>query len=184
MTRYISLLRGINVGGHKKIVMTDLKLLYETLGFTAIQTYIQSGNLIFAAETRSTAMLAQQIEQAIAQQYGFEVIVIVLTAEELQSAAQSNPFQLEGITESDQLLLVFLSQIPLPDHVANIDHNAYLPDRFALVGSQIYLYCPNGYGQTKLSNDFFERKLRLKATTRNSNTIAKLCSMIASASIR
>jgi uncharacterized protein (DUF1697 family) len=177
MHTYISLLRGINVGGHKKVLMTDLKKLYEKLGFSQVQTYIQSGNVVFVAPSNAAAHYCQQIEQAIVEQYGFEVSVQVHEASHICAIVQQNPFLPQHSTELDKLLLVFFSQTPSPENLATIDPNTYLPDTFVAQGAAIYLYCPNGYGQSKLTNDFFERKLKLKATTRNQRTAATLCQL-------
>lgn len=171
MKTYISLLRGINVSGHKKIVMADLKKLYETLDFKNVTTYIQSGNVIFESATNKN--LEQRIEKAISDTFTFEVPVIITTAAELKKIIENNPFIHEKNIDTEKLHVTFLAKEP---KIGTITAH-YEPDSFTIIGKAIYLYCPNGYGRTKLTNTFFEKKLDTQATTRNWKTVLKLSSM-------
>lgn len=171
--KYISLLRGINVSGQKKIKMTDLKYLYERLGFQDVATYIQSGNVIFKAENHTD--LNQRIEKAIQKQYSFHVPVEIRTSREMSSIIKNCPF---GSRNSDEdgtkILITFLSAEPSQENLATLRPHVIDPEKLLLKGKEIYLYCPNGYGKSKLSNTFLEQKLKVGATTRNWKTVNKL----------
>ena len=173
MNKYISILRGINVSGQKKIVMADLKKLYESIGFKNVVTYIQSGNVIFEANEKDSEIeLASKIEEAILQQYSFEVPVIVFKNSELKRWIDSNPFMKEDSIE-ERLYFTFLDKIPDSALVQQIQGD-YSPEKFEIIDKVVYFYCPIGYGKTKLSNTFFEKNLKVKATTRNFKTTFKL----------
>jgi uncharacterized protein (DUF1697 family) len=175
MSTFISILRGINVGGHKKILMEDLKKVYEAMGFTEITTYVQSGNVIFkTAQNNSDPLLSDKIENAIKEKYSFHVPVIIRTVDEMRLTISSNPFLQEDGIDSEKLHVTFLDQEPSPTDISAITRYDFSPDRFRILGKEVYLYCPESYGNTKLSNDFFEKKLHVKATTRNWKTVLRL----------
>lgn len=174
MTTFISILRGINVGGHNPVNMETLRLLYAELGFSYIQHYIQSGNVIFNSESTDTRFLEKTICEKILAVYGWIVPVHILTKEELSNALQNNPFINDSSKDSSFMHLTFLSTQPEKELVEKISEGNYLPDEFLINGKTIYLYCPNGYGRTKLTNSFFENKLKLIATTRNIKTVREL----------
>lgn len=171
---YISVLRGINVSGQKKILMSDLKKLYKNLGFKDVITYIQSGNVIFKNKKLPDTELAKKVEEAINKEYNFEVPVIIRSVEEMKKTILSNPFLKEKNCDTKRLYVTFLSEIPAKENVEGIEDIDFLPDRFIITGKEIYLCIPNGYGETKIPNNFFEKKLKVKATTRNWNTVNKL----------
>ena len=178
MQIFISILRGINVSGQKKILMADLKALYEKLKFTDVATYIQSGNVIFKSnEKLSDIEFAKKIEEEIYKIYHFQVPVIIRRIDEMKHIISANPFLKEENVDVKKLHVTFLSEIPDKKNVESIDNTAFLPDQFIISGKEIYLYVPNGYGETKISNNFFEKKLQVKATTRNWNTVNKLSEM-------
>ena len=171
MHTYISILRGINVSGQKKIIMTDLVKLYEDLGFTDVKTYIQSGNVVFNSTKKvSNSLLVKQIETKINEIYGFLVPVIIRTVDDLSKIIASNPFKNET---SENLYITFLSNLPNSNHLENLTELNYLLDEFIVIEKEIYLNV-SSYGTTKLSNSFFENKLKVTATTRNWNTVNKL----------
>lgn len=175
MNTYISILRGINVSGQKKILMADLKALYEELGFRDVVTYIQSGNVIFKTHFDASAgELAEIIDNGISGRYDFMVPVIVRTLAELKKAAELNPFLKEDNIDLEKLHVTFLANKPSENFLRNIKSYNYPPDRFSIIGREVYLHCPNKYGETKFSNKFFESKLKVIATTRNWNTVTKL----------
>lgn len=175
MKIYISMLRGINVSGSNKVRMTDLKLLYEELGFNEVITYIQSGNVIFKSSLKTTDLiLTNKIEHAITDKFKLNVPVIIRSINELKNIISSNPFLKENDINIEKLHVTFLAQKPQGETVEKIKVSDYLPDKFNLIEKEIYLYCPNGYGNTKLTNTFFENKLKVKATTRNWRTTNKL----------
>jgi len=173
MNLYLALLRGINVAGQKKIKMADLKALFEDLGFKDVQTYIQSGNVVFSADKALNHKLL--IETSIQKQYGFEVPTLVLTDEELDNIVESNPFSdVDLDTEGSKILATMLSDTPNPEAMSSVLAYKHESETCLLRGNVVYLKCPNGYGNTKLSNAFLEKKLNVIATTRNWKTIRKL----------
>ncbi len=175
MNRYISLLRGINVSGQKKIKMDDLKGLYDSLGFKDVHTYIQSGNVIFTSSESNTLKLSAEIEKKIQRTFNFDVVVFIRTEQEWKKLIAKNPFA-EG--EESRLYLTFLSDRPGNIPVEEIDKVKGKSEEFLISGREIYLYCPDGYGRTKLSNNFFERKLKVQATSRNWKTVKALSGQI------
>ena len=177
-TTYISILRGINVSGQKKILMADLKVLYETLKFTDVTTYIQSGNVVFRADKKTAgAELARKIEQAISKKYKFDVPVIVRTADEMKKAMASNPFVKDKKIDVDKLHVTFLSDAPEEINLESIKKIDFSPDQFVIIDKDVFLHCPQSYGEPKLSNKFVESRLKVTATTRNWKTVHTLADM-------
>lgn len=173
--RYISLLRGINLLGQKKISMDELRALYESLGFKGAQTYIQSGNVIFNAPETDIAALVYKIEKKIKLSLGYDVSVIIRTAGEMRKIVEKNPFAGE---EANKLHVTFLDENPNLFPAAEVDKVRDKAERFHHSGREIYLFLPNGYGRTKLNNNFFERKLKVTATTRSWRTVVALAEMV------
>ena len=167
MPTYVALLRGINVSGRNKIAMSDLRTAFEALGHADVRTYIQSGNVVFAATANATAGLEPAIEKGIATAFGLDVAVLVRTRAELATVLKRNPFGAEAY-------VTFLDVAPSRARVAELDPAQYAPDEFAVHGREVFVRCPNGYGRTKINNSFFERKLAAKATTRNWKTVTTL----------
>ena len=175
MKTYISLLRGINVSAQKKILMTELKSLYENLGFQNVHTYIQSGNVVFNSGSNIPLdKIIEKIEQAIVRKYNFSVSVLIRTVEELNLITAANPFLNEKNINTEKLYVTFLSEVPVNIYLDSLKKLDYSPDKFIVAGKEIFLYCVNGYGKTKLSNNYIENKLKLNATTRNWKTVNKL----------
>lgn len=177
MTTYISILRGINVGGSKKIKMDLLRQMFVNMGFLQVQSYIQSGNLIFQTNDVDKRLLEENIASGILTNFGYEVPVIVLKAEEMKNIIQKNPFVGDETKDVSFLHVTFLSSVPEKTSFENLKTANYGVDEFELIEKAIYLYCPAGYGNTKLTNTFFENKLKLIATTRNWKTVNELSSM-------
>jgi uncharacterized protein (DUF1697 family) len=173
MNTYIALLRGINVSGKNIIKMHDLKHLFESLNFENVNTYIQSGNVIFQSNLTDIKIISNQITGRIKNDFGFEVPVIINNLNYLTQILNNNPFNQSNYPE-DQVLVTLLSDIPKSEHINLINSANYLPDLYVIIDNIIYLYCPNGYGRTKLTNTFFEKKLKLIATTRNIRTLNEL----------
>lgn len=178
MATYLSILRGINVSGQKKVPMAELKSLYEELNLKDISTYIQSGNVIF--RTESIKDLSQRIEQKILAKYNFNVPVIIRTIDEMQSVIKGTPFIKEKNIDLEKLHVTYLAENPKQENIDKLNTYNYQPDRFLILGKEIYLYCPNGYGRTKLTTDFFENKLKVTATTRNWRTTNELFKILKS----
>lgn len=173
MARYVALLRGINVGGNKKVSMAQLRELMEQLGYTDVATLLQSGNAVFTSKEKSPAKVIKQLETAIAKEFGFEVSVILRTRDELEAAIQANP--LPGADDApSQFLVMFLSDVPDKKKLQAIDPAAYLPDEFRVVGREIYARFPNGLRDSKLATVLGGARLGVTPTGRNWNTVKKL----------
>jgi len=175
MTTYITILRGINVGGHKSIKMEALRQMFTRLGFLNVQTYIQSGNVIFQnPEITDTQLLENKIKNKISENFGFEISVLVLTLNDLENVVENNPFLSDNTKDPAYLHITFFSSLPEKAFVDKINAENYNADEFVCSRKNIYLYCPNGYGKTKLTNTFLETKLKVAATTRNWKTVNEL----------
>ena len=172
MNKKIAILRGINVGGKRKILMADLKVMCQKLGWANVVTYIQSGNLIFDSEKQNSE-LEITLEKAISSRYGFDVPVIIRNARELQTSIGNNSFA-AGDTDITKLHLTFLKEKPSDENVEKIKTYNYDPDKFEIEEKEVFIYCAGKYHQTKLTNNFFENKLKVGATTRNWKTVLKL----------
>jgi uncharacterized protein (DUF1697 family) len=173
---WVSLLRGVNVGGHKKIRMAELRELYASLGFDPVRSYIQSGNVVFGGGRGTAAALARTIEEAISAQFGFDVPVILRTAAELDRVVRGNPFVAEG-ADLARLHVTFLAQPPSAQAAADFAAYRVGPDELRLVGREAYLHCPGGLGDTKLTPTFLERSLGSASTTRNWRTVNTVLEM-------
>jgi uncharacterized protein (DUF1697 family) len=175
---YVCLLRGINVSGHKIVKMDQLRAAFETLDFVDVKTYVQSGNVVFKAPTKASGKLAEKIEEKVLHQFGFSVPVLVKTAEEVSRVIKNNSFLKEEDIDASKLHVTFLSQTPEKTSLKMLDAIVVGSDRFHCSAEIVYLYCPGGYGKTKLSNNALEKVLSVKATTRNWNTVNKLHEMM------
>lgn len=174
MTTYISIIRGINVSGQKTIKMDALKTMYESLAFANVQTYIQSGNVLFQYNDVPRADLQQKIAEEIKNIFGFDVPVLVMDIEKLKEIIVNNPFIVEEVKDIAYQHVTFLYSKPDTKYIESIRQNLAQDEAFALTDTSVYLYCPNGYGRTKLTNTFFEKKLNVIATTRNWKTTIEL----------
>lgn len=184
MTTYVALLRGINVSGHNKIKMADLRALFSGQGFTQVETYIQSGNIVFQTPDKVTEVdgLAKLIEGIIRQAYEFNVPVVVLSAESFNHIYKSMPLPQFNVSdmavEGSKVLVSLLSQHPKDDNIENLTSYVKAPEQLLVKNNAVYLYCPEGHGKSKLSNNFIANKLKVNATTRNWKTMAKLHAML------
>ncbi len=174
MKTYIALLRGINVSGQKKIIMADLRAYLEELGFQDIQTYIQSGNIVFKSENYSLKNLELLIKNKIQEKYGFEVPIIILAPQELVKAIKNNPFSTDKSKDPKQFYIVFLQDKPQQEYVEKLKEVDYSPEELVFDDKIIYFYAAFGAGRTKLNNNFFENKLKVRASSRNWRTVSKL----------
>ncbi|MBN4062481.1 MAG: hypothetical protein COA57_06240 [Flavobacteriales bacterium] len=177
METYIAMLRGINVSGQKKIKMADLKAHFEQLNFKNVQTYIQSGNVIFNNKKSAAAMLEKAIEQKILKEYGFRVPVIVKSPNELRYVLANNSFLNDQSKDKSRLYVTFLAEEPAVVHVEKLKSIDHSPEAYILDVQHIYFFSPHGYGRAKMNNNFFENKLKVAATTRNWKTVNKLSEM-------
>ncbi len=173
--RYIALFRGINVSGQKKIIMSDLKAMFEKLCFDNVVTYIQSGNVLFDSDTTDTAQLSTLLENSVKERYGFDVEINVITEDDLKLIIENTPFKEASFEENGtKVLITFLKATPSKDNVEKPLNYVKEPEKLSIDKNTVYLYCPNGYGKSKLSNTFLEKKLGVSATTRNFKTVKKL----------
>ncbi len=178
MTAFVSLFRGINVGGHHKIRMDELKDMHESLGLRDVLPYIQSGNVVFTSDDADIARLQKQIEDGFEKKFGFHVEVIIRTSAELRDIIEKNPFQSQQSKESKWVVVLFLAA--RPDNTAQEDIlKTYVgPEELFIIGKEVYIYYTNGIGRSKLSHSFIEKKLKTFGTARNWNTILQLLERI------
>ena len=177
MKTYISMLRGINVTGHNMINMADLKKLYESVRLNNARTYVQSGNVLFESNLKDDSKISGMIESQIKKAFGFEVSVFIRSADDFKRIIDTNLFLNKKNIDTSKLYVSFWRGSPPADLLNTIEVPAGITDEFIIGEGEIFLYCPGGYGNTKLSNNFFERKLKIPATTRNWNTVNALYSL-------
>lgn len=174
MTTFISLLRGINVGGQKIILMNQLAALYEDIGFKNVKTYVNSGNVVFDYDLSETNSLAKVIELKIKEKFNLNVPVLVRSVDEFEKIIAYNPFFKSDNDGKDKLYITFLSAKPNDEENLKISKILSEQDKCIIVGKEVYLYIPGFYSRTKFSNYFFEKQLNIKATTRNWKTVVTL----------
>jgi uncharacterized protein (DUF1697 family) len=173
--RSVALLRGINVGGKHSVPMKELAALFAKCGCSDVATYIQSGNVVFcSAETAKLdeAVLASRIEK----KFGFPVPVILRTADELEAVIRRNPFP-KADPDKERMHVSFLASEPTAAQIASLDPNRSPGDTFKVLGREIYMLLPNGAGNSKLTNAYFDSKLKTTSTARNWRTVLKLAEM-------
>jgi uncharacterized protein (DUF1697 family) len=177
MGTIISLLRGINVGPNKTVPMKDLVLLYESLGLKNVRTYLRSGNVLFDSPGTDLEKLPAMLEDHIAHMIGFPVKVIMRDDNDLREIIRNNPLMENIPHDVTKLHVTFLSAFPPVAAVNEVNGINDPADRVTVVGREAYLFCPEGYGRTRFSNTFLEKKLGVVATTRNWNTVITLSEM-------
>lgn len=174
---HLALLRGINVGGKNQIRMKDLDSIFVDIGMKEVKTYIQSGNVVFTPPARYIDKLPAVIAAAIEKRLGLQVPVVVLERQELASAILNNPFP-ELAAHPKQLHLVALAATPSSEAIASLDPLRSAPDRYVVHGRFIYLDLPNGAATSKLTNSYFDSRLKTVSTARNWATISALFNMM------
>lgn len=178
MANFVALLRAVNVSGQNKISMAELRRALGVLGLNGVETYLQSGNVVFDAEGDDPAEHAAAIHGLIEREFGHDVDVLVLTAADLARVAAVNPL-LAGGADEKYFHVTFLFAPAHADGFAGRVLPAQECERAERAGPVIYLYLPNGYGRTKLNNAYFERALGTPATTRNWRTVLALVDLSA-----
>lgn len=176
--RYAVLLRGINVGGHHKVPMADLRETLSGLGYTGVGTHLQSGNAVFTAPERPAREYAALIAEAVRERFGFAVDCLALSAAELRAAAARCPFDPDSLDQS-KLLVVFLDRPPGGHPAASMDPDGYAPDELRLGEREIFAYFPGGLGRSKLGQRLSAPWPDGVATARNWRTVAKLLELTA-----
>ena len=176
-TVYAALLRGINLGARNRLPMADLRGLVEDLGCTDVSTYVQSGNVVLRSDRRAPE-LAKAIEEGIRKSAGLDVPAVVRTAQQVWRLVDRNPFA-GPKAAPNELHVTFLVEKPARERVRRLAERSFEPERFEIVGTDVYLSCPDGYGRSKLTNAMFERQLGVAATTRNWRTVCALAELAA-----
>lgn len=172
---FVSLLRAVNVGG-RTVRSEKLKSLYTSLGYSDVRVFLQSGNVVFSAKVsaKDIPLMSIELEKNLKGSFGFEIAVILKTREQISNIIRGNPFS-PGDEDESYLHVTFLKSEPRSSFsVAELDGARTGAENYAISGEVVYVYCPNGYGRTKLNNNFFERKLGVLATTRNWRTVNSL----------
>ena len=173
MASHVALLRGINVGGRNKVPMADLREVVTSLGHTGVSTYIQSGNVLFSADTAAVAKLPAVVGKKIVTRFGFEVPIVVRSQRELAAVARAHPFGGDGVDVSI-LAVMFLGDKPSAKQIATLDPARSPRDQFVVRGREIFVHCPTGFAKTKLTNAWFDSRLATVSTARNWRTVLKL----------
>jgi uncharacterized protein (DUF1697 family) len=174
MTIFVSMLRGVNLGGHKRINMDALRLLYESLGLRNSQTCVQSGNVIFKAGARDLVALGKRIESGIELRFGFHAAVIIRTASELRDVVARNPFGGRRGIEPSKLLVTFLADRPELEARERVLKMQFGPEEVHFDGRELYVYFPNGVGRSKFPWSGIDKIVKQPGTARNWNTVTKL----------
>jgi uncharacterized protein (DUF1697 family) len=170
----VSLLRSVNLAGHNKIKMDSLRALFESLGFSDVQSYIQSGNVIFRTKSQDLARLTRKIEDEIDRRFGFRTDVILRTPSDLQSVLARNPFAKRPGMEPRKLLIDFLVREPSAEAVEKVRKLKTDPEELRIDGRELYMYFPNGMARPKISWGAVEKVLKTPGTGRNLNTVKNL----------
>ena len=173
MKRYVSFLRGINLSGQKLIKMEALKALFEALAFKNVVTYIQSGNVVFDVRATDTSKLQDKIEKHLLKELGYEVRTIVRSVEDIQAIVDANPFPDFASDEKRKLHVTMMAVVPDAAKLSLLKAVLLPDEEIEVIERELYMLTPS-YGNTKLSNNFVEKKLGLVATTRNWATMNKV----------
>jgi uncharacterized protein (DUF1697 family) len=173
---HVALLRGINVGGKNLVAMAKLTGMFESIGCQAVRTYIQSGNVIFEAAPSLARRVPDEIRQAIYDEAGLTVPVVVRTSEELTNVSRANPFLARGADPST-LHVAFLADAASAARVAGLDPKRSPPDEILVRGREVFLRLPNGVARTRFTNAYLDATLGTVSTLRSTSTVAKLCEL-------
>ena len=177
MNQYIALLRGVNISGQKIIKMVELKEAMEDVGFQDVQTYIQSGNIVFAHDPVPTETVEKMVKQKINEVWGYEVPVVVVTREEMATVISNDPHADDPERDAKRTYFTFLTEVPSVVESNKLQELDYAPEKIAMIGKVVYFNSPISYGKARMNNNFIEKFLKVSATTRNWNTVNKLFEM-------
>jgi uncharacterized protein (DUF1697 family) len=178
MQNYVSFLRGVNMTGHNSIKMTELTGLYVKLGLKNAKTYIQSGNVIFSYDSEMPVVeLSLAIEKNILDKFKFIIPVMTRSVDQLQELFSVNPYLEEKDFNPAKMAVIFLHEKPSDAQILKVAGVDFPPDKFKIIGSEIHIFCPNGFGKTKLYTNFFEKKMGVTGTARNWKTVTTLIEM-------
>jgi uncharacterized protein (DUF1697 family) len=174
--RYAALLRGINVGGNQKIPMAALRELMQGLGYADVVTHLQSGNAVFSSPQQPAEKLARAIAGRITSEFVMDVKVVIRTGSEIAGVIKRSPLPY-GPENPSRFFVAFLAPTPAPEAVAAMESLSFDPDQIWISGMEAFLWCPVGAADTKLTNNFLEKRLGVTATSRNWNTVRKLAEL-------
>ena len=178
MPTIIALIRGINVGGHKKIKMAELRELFTALGLRQVRTVLQSGNAVFATDETDLAQLQQRLEAGIRERFGFEARVILRAAEDFKAALARHPFSAAQLERGKHAMIVFLSAEPEPAAVAALRGDNPGREMIQAAGKALYIFYTDGAARSKLDNKRVERALNVVSSARNWNTCGRLLKLL------
>lgn len=174
---YVALLRGINVGGHTKLAMADLRRLLEDLGHDEVRTYIQSGNVVFTSDRTDPDALGAQLRERLQAELGVSPTVLIRTREQLAAIAAENPYTEQAAADPTKVHVGFLSSEPDDPSVFAFDADVYAPEELMLGEGVVYLHLPHGMGRSRLAADLGKRRSGVEVTVRNWRTVVKLLEM-------
>ena len=172
MATWAVLLRGVNVGGANRLAMADLRDVVTNLGHTEVSTYIQSGNVVLTSARKDRVAMADEICAGIKATSGLSVLAVLRTPKELRASLATNPF--EEVPGGARVLITYFSAAPAAADISKLEPDRFAPDQFVVIGSELYGKYPNGSGRSKMTLDYFEKRLHVHGTSRNLNTVAKL----------
>jgi uncharacterized protein (DUF1697 family) len=176
--RYVALLRSVNVAGHGRLAMDELRASFDALGYTDVTTYIQTGNVLFSTKSKGEAGLAAAIEQRLADDFGDAPAVLIRSLAELRRIGGASPYA-KGGSDPARHHVTFLAQVPSKAALQALSLPESGRDELVVDGKEVYVHTPDGYAHTKYTGTFLERRLGVVSTTRNWNTVAKLCELAA-----
>jgi uncharacterized protein (DUF1697 family) len=174
--RYVALLRSVNVAGHGRIAMDELRASFDALGHTDVTTYIQTGNVLFSTASRSESALAAAIEQRLAEDLGDSPAVLLRSVADLRRVGTSSPYAKAGADKARHHV-TFLATVPSEAALQALQLPPSGRDELVVDGKEVYVHTPDGYANTKYTGSFLERRLGVVSTTRNWNTVTKLCEL-------
>lgn len=169
---WVVLLRGINVGGRNKVPMAELREMCTDLGLSGVTTYINSGNVLF--NSKPVKGLETKLSAAIAERFGVDIPVVICTTSRLKGALANNPFPDQ---DPKKVLVYFCAGKPRQANVLKLDHGRSPGDALEVIGSEVFLTVPEGAQKTKFTLAYLEKTLAVTMTSRNINTVEKLCSL-------
>lgn len=178
MTTFLALLRGINVGGNKKVAMADLRDMLTALGFENVRTVLQSGNAVFRSGSRSSAQLEKLLESSVGKKLGLQCDFHVRTADEWKEVIARNPFPEAAKSDPSHLLVLFMKEAPAASDVKALQAAIIGPELVRAAGREVYIVYTQGIGTSKLSNVLIDKKLKMRGTARNWNTVLKLGALL------